>query len=74
MRAARIYKIVEEVVDAGAWRHGSQPYETERDSLVTLLAAADDHSTRMMPSRNNCGHVSHRHDRQQMSVGRCFRE
>ena len=48
VRAARIYKIVEEVVDAVAWRHGSQPYETERDSLVTLLAAADDHSTRMM--------------------------
>lgn len=48
LRADLIHKIIEQVVDAVAWRHGSRPYGPERDSLAALLAAADDHATRMM--------------------------
>jgi hypothetical protein len=48
LRAALIHKIIEQVVDAVSWRHGSRPYGPERDSLAALLAAADDHITRMM--------------------------
>jgi hypothetical protein len=50
LRAAVIHEIIEQVVDAVAWRHGSRPYGPERDSLAALLAAADDHTTRMMLS------------------------
>ena len=48
LRALVITEIIEQVVAAIAWRHGSHPYLPERASLALLAAATDDHVRRMM--------------------------
>jgi hypothetical protein len=50
-RATVIYQIIEEIIDAVAWRHGYQPHVPELESLAALLASAEKHVNRMLPSR-----------------------
>lgn len=54
LRALVITEIIEQIVEAVAWRHGSHPYVPERASLALLAAATDDHVRRMMGLSNSC--------------------
>ena len=55
LRALVITEIIDQILEAVAWRQGSRPYLPERASLELLAAATEDHVHRMTTLSTSCG-------------------